>query len=185
MKELIVATEIHRGQLTRLKKLINEKNFPYKSYCRFYRDVFLFEKFKVVQNQVDVSTEYDYTMQLSIIILQQKLRLEFPKFRHWFRKLCHFYKILNEKSWRLLFNLTPNQNTAHETRNSNNIPAIRVKHDYFKNTFFLSTISERNKLYQKIRNSGSLSVIKSLLNFTRPSANIWNQTSSKILPRLQ
>ena len=69
MKELIVATEIHRGQLTRLKKLINEKNFPYKSYCRFYRDVFLLEKFKVVQNQVDVSTEYDYTIQLSIIIL--------------------------------------------------------------------------------------------------------------------
>ena len=69
MKELFVTTEIHRGQLTRLKKLINEKNFVYKSYCRFYRDVFLFEKFKVVQNQVDVSTEYDYTIQLSIIIL--------------------------------------------------------------------------------------------------------------------
>ena len=26
-----------------IKKLINEKNFAYKSYCRFNRDVFLFE----------------------------------------------------------------------------------------------------------------------------------------------
>ena len=69
MKELFVTTEIHHGQLTRLKKLINEKSFAYKSYCRFYRDVFFFEKFKVVQNQVNVSTEYDYTIQLSIIIL--------------------------------------------------------------------------------------------------------------------
>ena len=27
-----------------IKKLINEKNYAYKSYCRFSRDVFLFEK---------------------------------------------------------------------------------------------------------------------------------------------
>ena len=40
-----------------IKKLINEKNLAYKSYCRFNRDVFLFEKFKFLQNQLIVSIE--------------------------------------------------------------------------------------------------------------------------------
>ena len=40
-----------------IKKLINEKNLAYKSYCRFNRDVFLFEKFKFLQNQLNVSIE--------------------------------------------------------------------------------------------------------------------------------
>ena len=40
-----------------IKKLINEKNLVYKSYCRFNRDVFLFEKFKFLQNQLNVSIE--------------------------------------------------------------------------------------------------------------------------------
>ena len=48
----------------KIKKLINEKNLAYKSknlayksYCRFNRDVFLFEKFKFLQNQLNVSIE--------------------------------------------------------------------------------------------------------------------------------
>ena len=57
MKELFVTTEIHLGQITGLKKLINEKNSAYKSYCRFNRDVFLFEKFKVLENQLNMSIE--------------------------------------------------------------------------------------------------------------------------------
>ena len=69
MKDLFVTTEIHSGLITRLKKLINEKNSAYKSYCCFYRDVLLFKKFKVVQNQANVSIDYDYTIQLTIIIL--------------------------------------------------------------------------------------------------------------------
>ena len=39
-----------------IKNLINEKNLAYKSYCRFNRDVFLFEKFKL-KNQLNVSIE--------------------------------------------------------------------------------------------------------------------------------
>ena len=33
-----------------IKNLINEKNLAYRSYCRFNRDVFLFEKFKSLSN---------------------------------------------------------------------------------------------------------------------------------------
>ena len=42
---------------SKIKNLINEKNLAYKSDCRFHRDVFLFEKFKFLQNQLNVSIE--------------------------------------------------------------------------------------------------------------------------------
>ena len=40
-----------------IKNLINEKNLAYKSYCRFNRDLFLFEKLEFLQNQLNVSIE--------------------------------------------------------------------------------------------------------------------------------
>ena len=86
----------------------------------------------------------------------QELGLKSLKSRNWFRKFCHFYKILNEKSPSYLFDLISNLNRVLETRHSNNIPAIHTRHNYFKNSFFPSTISEWNYLNCKIRNSGSL-----------------------------
>ena len=104
--------------------------------------------------------------------LYQELGLESLKSRRWFRKLCHFYKILNEKSPSYLFYLIPNLNRVRETRHSNNIPEIHTRHNYFKNSFFPSTLSEWNNLDCKIRNSESLSIFKkNLLNFIRLCAN--------------
>ena len=40
-----------------IKNLIIERNLAYKSYCRFNRDVFLFDKIKFLQNQLYVSNE--------------------------------------------------------------------------------------------------------------------------------
>ena len=122
--------------------------------------------------------------------LYQELGLESLKSRRWFRKLCHFYKILNEKSPSYLFDLIPNLNSVRETRHSNNIPAIHTRHNYFKNSFFPSTISEWNNLDCKIRNSRSLSIFKkNLLNFIRPCANsifnIHNPYGIKLLTRLR
>ena len=74
--------------------------------------------------------------------IYQELGLESLKSRRWFRKLCHFYKIFNEKSPSYLFNLIPNFNRVHNTRLSYNIPPIKVRHDYFKNSFFPSSISD-------------------------------------------
>ena len=85
--------------------------------------------------------------------LHQQFGLESLKLRCWFRKLCDFYKILNEKSPSYLFDLIPNLNGVHETRHSNNIHAIHVRNNNFKNSFFPSTISEWNKLDWKITNS--------------------------------
>ena len=44
-----------------------------------------------------------------------KLSLESLKSRCRFRKLCHFYKIVNEKFLSYLFNLIPNFNKVHNT----------------------------------------------------------------------
>ena len=119
----------------------------------------------------------------------QELGLESLKSRGWFRKLCHFYKIFNEKSPSYFFNLTPNFNRIHNTRLRYNIPPIKVRHDYFKNSFFPSAISEWNKLDFSIRNLASLNtLIKKLLNFIRPCANsifnIHNPPGIKLLTRL-
>ena len=116
--------------------------------------------------------------------------LEPLKARRWFRKLCHFYKILNEKFPSYLFDLISNLNRLREIRHSNNIPAIHTKHNSFKNSFLPSTIFEWNNFDCKIRNSGNLSIFKkNLLNFIRPCANsIFNIHSPygiKLLIRLQ
>ena len=47
----------HPWMNNKVKKLINEKNSGYKSYCHFNRDVFLVEKFKFMHNQLSVSIE--------------------------------------------------------------------------------------------------------------------------------
>ena len=122
--------------------------------------------------------------------LYQELGLESLKSRRWFRKLYHFYKILNEKSPSYLFNLILYLNRVRETRHSNNIPAIHTRHNCLKNSFFPSTISEWNNLDCKIRNSGSLSIFKkNLLNFIRPCGNsifnIRNPYGIKLLKRLR
>ena len=83
----------------------------------------------------------------------------------------------------------PNLNRVHETRDTNNIPAIHVKRNYFKDSFFPSTISKWIKFDSKVRNSGSLSIFKKcLLNFIRPCANsifnIHNPYGIKLLTRL-
>ena len=65
--------------------------------------------------------------------IYQELGLESLKSRHWFRKLCRFDQIFNEKSPSYLFNLIPNFNRIRNTRLSYNIPPIKVRHHYFKN----------------------------------------------------
>ena len=119
--------------------------------------------------------------------LYQELGLESLKLRRWFRKLRHFCNILNETSPKMKI---PNLSRVHETRHSNNIPAIHKKHDYFKSTFFTSTLSEWNKHDWKIRNSGNLLIFKKdLLNFIRSCANsifdIHNPYRIKLLTRLR
>ena len=86
----------------------------------------------------------------------EELGLESLQHRRWYRKLCCFYKILKDQSPKYLFNIIPKLNRPYPTRNANNIPHFKVKHSFFKNTFFLSVTIEWNKLDPEIQNAPSL-----------------------------
>ena len=78
----------------------------------------------------------------------------------------------------------------YSSRNSNNIPLVRVNNNYLMNTFFSSTISDWNKLKLSIRNSTSLNIFKGrLLKVVRPSENSvptsHNPIGTKYLTRLR
>ena len=78
--------------------------------------------------------------------LYRELGLENLQQQRWYRKLCCFYKILKSQSPKYLYSIIPIHNMSYRTRQCNKIPAINVKHDFFKNTFFPSAIIEWNKL---------------------------------------
>ena len=68
------------------------------------------------------------------------------------------WKVLINDSPSNLFNTIPNSNKQHQTRNSGNITSFFVKHDYFKNSFFPSAITEWNKLDCYISSTNSFKV---------------------------
>ena len=110
--------------------------------------------------------------------------------RPWYRKLWCFYKILKSQSPKYLYSIIPIHNMSYRTRQCNKIPAINVKHDFFKNTYFPSTIMEWNKLDWEIKNSESIVTFKKrILSFIRPSANstfnCHNPRGIKLLSRLR
>lgn len=85
------------------------------------------------------SLQYNTCLTITAVIsgtasgkMYHKLGLESLKLRHCFRKLCHFYKIFTKKFLSYLFDLIPNLNRVHNTRHSNNTPAINENHDCFK-----------------------------------------------------
>ena len=124
--------------------------------------------------------------------IYEELGLETLKSRRWYRKMSFLYKVLKNESPYYLFQNIPNaQRQSHrQTRNSGKIPSIVVKHDYFKNSFFLSAITEWNKLDCYIKNSDSFAIFKKrIFEFIRPKPNnifnIHNPFGIKYLTRLR
>ena len=98
--------------------------------------------------------------------LYHELGFESLVSRRWYRKLCCFYKVFKTQSPRHLFERN------YITRNNDKLPHFKVKHNYFKNSFFPPTVIEWNKLGLNIPNSESLVSFKSkVLEFIRPSEN--------------
>ena len=73
--------------------------------------------------------------------LYQELGLESLQLRRWYRKLM-FYKIFKSKSPHYLFKLIPEKTSPYVTRNAGNIPPFNIKHNFYNNPFFPSTIIE-------------------------------------------
>ena len=92
--------------------------------------------------------------------LYQELSLATLQQRRWYIKLCCFYKILKLQSREYLYSIIAIHNMSYRKRQCNKILAINVKHDFFKDTFFPSTIIEWNKLDWTIKNSESVETFK-------------------------
>ena len=80
--------------------------------------------------------------------------------------------------------------SRYNTRNTNNIPQFKAKHNLFGDSFIPPVVIEWNKLDLNIRNSESLNVFKnSLLKFIRPPGNsvfsCHNLRGVKLLTRLR
>ena len=104
--------------------------------------------------------------------LYQELGFESLQQRRWYRKLCSFHKIIKSESPRYLFNIIPIRNSAYSTRNHVNILLFKTNHNFFKNSFFPSTIIEWNNLDPYLRNSDTYEISKnSILKFIIPSPN--------------
>ena len=122
--------------------------------------------------------------------LYQELGLESLQLRRWYRKLAMFYKILKNKTPQYLFKFIPEKSSYYSTRNNENIPLMKVKHNFFRNSFFPSTIIEWNNLDPNLRNAESFSVFKSnILKFIRPTPrslfNCDNHKGIRLLTRLR
>ena len=72
---------------------------------------------------------------------------------------------------------TPN----YRTRNADDVPYFNIRHNFFKNSFFPSTVTEWNKLDSRLRKVTSFTDFKKIiLSFIRPKANsVFNCNSSK------
>ena len=124
--------------------------------------------------------------------LYQELGLETLRSRRWRRKRCLFYKIYKNKSPSYFYDLIPDRVKFYSTQSSqiDNTSNIKTRSNFFRNSFFPSTITEWNKLDCDTRNSDSLKIFKlSLLKFVRSLANsvfdINNPYGLKLLTRLR
>ena len=101
-----------------------------------------------------------------------------------------FQKIYKNKSPFYLFNLILEKTSFYATRNVDSIPLIKIKHEFFKSTFFPSTIVGWSKLDPTIRNAESVGIFKSnILKFIRPTprsfSNCYNHKGIRLMTRLR
>ena len=83
--------------------------------------------------------------------LYHELGLESLEKRRWYRKRCLFYKIFRNQISEYLFNIISTSVRSYNTKNANNIPQFKVKHNFFHNSFIPSVVIEWNKLDQITR----------------------------------
>ena len=79
-----------------------------------------------------------------------------------------FYKIFKSKSPQYLFKLIPEKTSSYVTRNAENIPLFNIKHNFYKNSFFPSSIIEWNNLDPKLCNSENFGIFKNIFKSIRP-----------------
>ena len=68
--------------------------------------------------------------------IYQELGFESLQQRRWYRKLCCLIRIIKNRSQSYLFQLVPSSSSRYLTRNSDNIPQICTKLNFFKEILF-------------------------------------------------
>ena len=202
LKTIFQKTNKTIGLLRKLQTLLPRAPLItiYKSFIRAhldYGDMIYDQTFNMSFQQKLETIQYNAALAITGAIrgssrekLYQELGLETLQQRRWYRKLCCFYKLLTSQSPKYLYSIIPIHNMSYRTRQCNKIPEINVKHDFFKNTFFPSTIMKWNKLDWEIKNSESIATFKKrILSFIRSSANstfnCHNPRGIKLLSRLR
>ena len=83
-----------------------------------------------------------------------------------------FYKIFKTKSQKYLFKLKPEKTSLYVTRNAENIPLFNIKRNFYKNSFFPSSIFEWSNLDSNLRSSETFGIFKNnVVKFVRPKPN--------------
>ena len=59
-------------------------------------------------------------------------------------------RTLNKQTPTYLLNVIPVSSRSYFTRNVENVPSIKVRYDFFKNSFFPCTVIEWNKIDKNI-----------------------------------
>ena len=114
-----------------------------------------------------------------------RVRLRITKIQKMPRKICLLYRIYKNKP-PYLYNLIPDRVKFYSNWSSqiDNIFNIKTGSNFFRNTFFSSTITEWNKLDRDIRNSNSLNVFKACVCYFSPN-DIPSKTEKWILFHLK
>ena len=89
-----------------------------------------------------------------------------------------------------MFRIIPHRRSSYVTRNSDEIPLFKTKHNFYKNSFFPRTTTEWNNLNHDLRNSESYILFRfSILKFIRQSPNSFyscqNIMGIKLVTRLR
>ena len=96
--------------------------------------------------------------------------LESLRDRRWCVALCLF----ENANHKCPVSLIPSRGSLYSTRNIHNIPLVKTKHKFFKNSFFPSTIIKWNNLDPHLRKSENFSVFRSnILKFIRLSQTLF------------
>ena len=169
----------------------------YKAFIRphlDYGDVLYDQAFNNLFKEKLESIQYDACLALTGAIrgtskekIYRELGLRSLRDRRWCRKLCLFYEVSENKNPKYLFSLIPTRRSLYSTRNIHNIPLLNTTHNFFKNSFFPSTIIEWNNLDPHLTKPENFSVFKSkILKFIRPSPNsVYNCHNPRGITRLR
>ena len=142
----------------------------YKSFIRphlDYGDVIYDQPYNETFKKRIESTQYNAALAITGAIkgtsrekIYNELGIESLSDRRWHRRLTHFFKIAKLNSPSYLTSLLPDKIMTHNPTRTDLYRSFFCHTNYFKNSFFPSTVLEWNKLSPEIKNSESVHIFK-------------------------